>query len=318
MGAGRLMILWGARFAPPGVALAMSLSPDTRVLVTGAGAQLGGALVARLAGHVALTALTRSELDITSPRAVEAAMTATRPDVVINCASFNDVDGAEREAAAALAINGLGVGHLADACATLGARLVHFSTDFVFDPADDPGLLDEASPVAPRSVYALSKFLGELLARRAPRHYVFRVASLFGGSRAKSSLDRIADAVLAGRPVRAFANRTVTPSYVPDLADAVASALALDIPDGLYHCVNTGKATWVDVARHLASELGRDPEATVTPGSFDPAAFPARRPTYAALSNGALAAAGVTLPTWQDAIARYAAVRRAAAGQATR
>lgn len=295
----------------------MPLAPDTRILITGAGAQLGGALVTRLTGQAALTALTRPELDITSPTAVAAAVAAARPAVVINCASFNDVDGAERQAVAALEINGLGVGHLADACAAAGARLVHFSTDFVFDPVDDPGMLDETSPVAPRSVYALSKLLGELLARRAPRHYVFRVASLFGGVRAKSSLDRIADAILAGSPVRAFANRTVTPSYVPDLADAVAAALARDIPDGLYHCVNTGKSTWIEVARRLAAELGRDPDATVAPGTFDPAAFPARRPTYAALSNAALAGVGVTLPTWQDAIARYAAARLAA-GAATR
>lgn len=290
----------------------MPLSPDTRILVTGAGAQLAGAIIARLSDRCRLTALARGALDITSPTAVDAAVDAVRPDVVINCASYNDVDGAEREAAAALAVNGLGVGHLASACTRAGARLVHFSTDFVFDPADDPGLLTETSPVAPRSVYALSKLLGELLARRTPRHYVFRVASLFGGARAKSSLDRIADAILSGRSVTAFANRTVTPSYVPDLAEATAAALALGIPPGLYHCVNTGKTTWVDVARHLAAALGRDPDDAVAPGTFDPAAHPARRPTYAALSNAALAAAGVTLPSWQDAITRYAAVRRAA------
>ncbi|MEZ5416078.1 MAG: NAD(P)-dependent oxidoreductase [Vicinamibacterales bacterium] len=290
----------------------MPLTPDTRVLLAGAGAQLGGALVARLSGACALTALTRQQLDICSQTAVDAAIRDVSPHVVINCASFNDVDGAEQQAAAALEVNGLGVGHLADACTRVGAHLVHFSTDFVFDPADDPGLLDEAAPVAPRSVYALSKLLGEIMAKRTPRHYVLRVASLFGGARAKSSLDRIADAILAGTTVRAFANRTVTPSYVPDLADATARALERDIPAGLYHCVNTGKTTWVEVARTLAAGLGRDAGTAVVPSTFDPAAYPARRPTFAALSNAALTAAGVPLPPWQDAIARYAAARLAA------
>lgn len=288
----------------------MSLSPETRVLLTGAGAQLGGAIVARLSGVCQLVPLTRHELDVTSGTAVERAVRDAVPAIIVNCASYNDVDGAERDAAAALEVNGLAVGHLADACVRHGARLVHYSTDFVFDPADDPGLLVESSPVAPRSVYAQSKLLGEILARRAPRHWVFRVASLFGGVRAKSSLDRIATTLVDGGTVRAFANRTVTPSYVPDLADALADALAHDVPTGLYHCVNTGKATWVEVARALAAALGRDADTAVEPSTFDPAAFPARRPTFAAMSNAALAAHGVVLPSWQDAIARYAATRQ--------
>jgi len=287
----------------------MPFSPDSRVLVTGAGAQLGGAILTRLAGACRLEGLTRQQLDVTSSIAVEAAVRDLSPDVVVNCASYNDVDGAERDAVAALEINGLAVGHLADACTRHGARLVHYSTDFVFDPADDPGLLVETSPVAPRSVYAQSKLLGELLAKRTPRHWVFRVASLYGGSRTKSSLDRIATMLLEGGTVKAFSNRTVTSSYVPDLADALAQALARDVAPGVYHCVNTGKTTWVEVARTLAAALGRDADQAVTPSIFDPAAFPARRPTYAALSNAALAAQGVTLPTWQDAIARYAQAR---------
>ena len=121
----------------------MPFSPDSRVLVTGAGAQLGGAILTRLAGACRLEGLTRQQLDVTSSTAVEAAVRDLSPDVVVNCASYNDVDGAERDAVAALEINGLAVGHLADACTRHGARLVHYSTDFVFDPAEDPGLLVE-------------------------------------------------------------------------------------------------------------------------------------------------------------------------------
>jgi len=97
----------------------------------------------------------------------------------------------------------------------------------------------------------------------------------------------------------------VTPSYVPDLANAAADILGGQVPYGLYHCVNSGHGTWVDVARALATEAGLDPDRAVTPVPFDPAAFPARRPTFAALSNAALAGHGVQLPSWRDAIARY-------------
>ncbi|MEZ5290831.1 MAG: NAD(P)-dependent oxidoreductase [Vicinamibacterales bacterium] len=284
----------------------MPLLPDTRVLLTGAGGQLAGAIADRLGGACALTALPRAALDVTSLQSVRAAIDEVRPEVVINCASYNDVDGAERDARTALEVNGLALAMLADAAQRTGARLLHFSTDFVFDPDTDPGPLDEAAPVRPRSVYAQSKLLGEILARRTPRHHVVRVESLFGGARPTSSLDRIAAALLAGGQVRAFADRTVSPSYVVDLAEATAALLARDVPPGLYHCVNSGSATWLEVIRTLAAGLGADPDAQVEPVPFDASAFPARRPKYAALSNAALAAHGVTMPTWQDAIRRYA------------
>ncbi|MGE0813639.1 MAG: NAD(P)-dependent oxidoreductase [Vicinamibacterales bacterium] len=284
----------------------MPLLPDTRVLLTGASGQLAGAIADRLGGACALTALPRAALDITSERSVRAAFDEVHPAVVINCASYNDVDGAERDARTALEVNGLALALLAEAARRTDAGLLHFSTDFVFDPDTDPGPLDEGAPVRPRSVYAQSKLLGEILARRTPRHHVVRVESLFGGSRPTSSLDRIAAALLAGGRVRAFADRTVSPSYVVDLAEATAALLAGGVPPGLYHCVNGGSATWLDVIRALAADLGVDADAQVEPVAFDPAAFPARRPRYAALSNAALAAHGVVMPPWRDAIARYA------------
>lgn len=294
----------------------MPFDRATRVLLTGASGQLAGALTARLADLCTLQRCTRRDLDVTSTADVNRVVAAARPDVIVNCASYNDVDGAERDAETALAVNGLAVGTLADAAEEVGAVLVHYSTDFVFDPDEDPGPLTEAAAVRPRSVYAQSKLLGEILARRANRHYILRVESLFGGTPAKSSLDRIAAALWRGDTVKAFADRTVSPSYVIDLADATARLLARDVPTGLYHCVNTGATTWVEVVRTLATALGRDAATQVTPAPFVPEAFPARRPRYAALSNAALAAHGVTLPTWQDALHRYAGEVRASAGAA--
>lgn len=297
----------------------MPFERTTRVLLTGAGGQLASALVARFSGACALQPCTRRDLDVTSPTAVARAVADGRPEIIVNCASYNDVDGAERDAAAALAVNGLAVGTLADAAERAGAVLVHYSTDFVFDPPADPGPLTEQAAVRPRSVYAQSKLLGEILARRCRRHYVLRVESLFGGMPAKSSLDRIAAALTRGDTVQAFADRTVSPSYVPDLADATAGILAAAVPYGLYHCVNSGSAPWVDVVRAIAVALGRDADAQVVPAPFVPEAYPARRPRYAALSNAALASHGITLPGWPDAIARYAASLRAGrGGEATR
>lgn len=283
----------------------MPLSRTTRVLLTGAGAQLASALRQRLVGACSLTALGRADLDITTAADVARAFRDVQPEVVVNCASFNDVDGAERRAAEALAVNGLAVGALAREAAAARALLVHFSTDFVFDPAEDPGPMAESAPVRPRSVYAQSKLLGELYAKRVPRHYVLRVASLFGGTPAKSSVDTMANTLRRGGVVRAFADRTVTPSYVHDLAAATARLLEGGVPHGLYHCVNSGHGTWLDLATALAGDLGVDPAAAITAVPFRSVPMAAPRPQYAALSNAALAAHGVTLPHWRDAIGRY-------------
>ena len=284
----------------------MPLSPASRVLITGADAQLASAMRQRFSAGCTVTALPRRALDITKAGEVARVFRESRPQVVLNCASYNDVDGAERNAAVALAVNGLAVASLAREAAAAGSVLVHFSTDFVFDPVDDPGPLPESAPVRPRSVYAQSKLLGELYARQAPRHYILRVASLFGGVPAKSSIDTMAATLRRAGTVRAFVDRTVSPSYVHDVADATFRLLASATPPGLYHCTNSGHGTWLDVATALAGALGVDAAAAITAVPFASVSLVAPRPKFAALSNAALGAHGVALPHWRDAIVRYA------------
>ena len=215
----------------------------------------------------------------------------------------------------ALSVNALGVRSLAKAARSVGATLVHFSTDFVFDGTADVPYTEEI-PANPQSVYATSKLLGEWFAREAD-HYVLRVESLFGGSASShgdgrsrgSSIDRIADAILSDREVRAFADRTVSPSFVEDVADATAALLETGAPHGLYHCVGSGMGTWVDVAQELARRLKRS--AHIIPVPFAGVELRATRPRFCALSNAKLAGAGIPMPTWQDALARFAARRLA-------
>ena len=286
----------------------MPSSTPSRVLITGAGAQLASALRQRFAAGAAVTALARRDLDVTCAADVARVFREVQPEIVLNCAAFNDVDGAEHQAEAALAVNGLAVAALAKEAAATDATLVHYGTDFVFDPVDDPGPLPESAPVRPRSVYAQSKLLGEIYARQAPRHYILRVASLFGGTPATSSLDRMAATLRSGGVVRAFSDRTVSPSYVHDVADATFRLLATGVPHGLYHCVNSGYGTWVDVATALAEALGMTAATAVEAVPLASVPFAVPRPKFAALSNAALAAHGVPMPHWRDAVGRYAAV----------
>ena len=286
-----------------------------RVLVSGADGQLGTTLGRLFAAEDDVRLATRADLDLTRPDQVRAVVADARPDVVINCAAYNEVDGAEDQVELALSVNAFGVRALAHASRDVGARLVHYSSDFVFDGTTDRPYTEDDQP-NPRSVYATSKLLGEWFARAAP-HYVLRVESLFGGGalepapsgRARgSSLDRMADTLLAGRPVHAFTDRTVSPSYVDDVAHATRVLLRAAPPDGVYHCVGTGCASWFDVATELGRCLGvpAQIERAVLAGRD----FRAARPLYCALSNAKLAAVGVPMPAWQDAVARYAARRR--------
>jgi dTDP-4-dehydrorhamnose reductase len=275
-----------------------------RVLVTGAAGQLGRAIVRRFSEFSDVSATRRQDLDITDERDVLRVVASAAPDVIVNCSAYNAVDRAEDVPADALQANAFGVLSLSRAARACGATLVHYGTDFVFDgTATDP--YRESDAAKPLSNYGSSKLLGEWFAAEAPLHYVLRVESLFGGERAKSSVDRILEGLRRGDAVRVFVDRTVTPSYVEDVADATVAVLERHLPSGLYHCVNSGVTTWAGIAEEAARLLGCD--ATLERVSFDDVVLRARRPKYCALSNEKLRRAGIVMPTWQDALARYVA-----------
>ena len=227
---------------------------------------------------------------------------------------YNAVDDAEDDAAAALDVNAFGVRSLAQAPARIDATLVHYGTDFVFDgTASEPYREDDAPN--PQSVYAASKLLGDWFAQGA-RAYVLHVESLFGGEapapgaggrRLGGSLDRIADALLEGREVRAFVDRVVPPSHVDDVAAATRALLRAAPARGLLPLRRVG-------ARHVVrgdQGAGRAPRRAARhprhhPGRAEPARSAA--PLLRAV-NRKLAAAGVEMPHWRDAVARYAGIR---------
>lgn len=280
-----------------------------RVAVTGAQGQLGAAIVEAFASSHDVTPLTRAYLDITDDRAVGETIARMGPDVIINCAGYNDVDGAEDHPIEALNGNAFGVRGLARAASHANAVLVHCSSDFVFDGTAAAPYAEDDRP-SPRGVYAASKLLGEWFALDAPRSYVLRVESLFGraaaGRPAKGSMAGILKALLAGDQARVFEDRTVSPTYVLDAARATRQIVEQQVAPGLYHCVNSGYCTWLECASELARQLGiEDVGARLVPIRLEDMNFRASRPKYCALSNAKLAACGIVMPTWQDALARY-------------
>lgn len=277
-----------------------------RFLVTGAAGQLGSVIVERFSAFGDITAMTRNDLDVSRETEVLRAVGQLRPNVIINCSAYTHVDLAEEEVAQALNVNAFGVLALARAAREHDALLIHYSTDFVFDGESERPYV-ETDPVAPQSNYARSKLLGEWFAAEAPLHYVLRVESLFGGPLAKSSIDRILNTIRRGEPTRVFVDRTVTPSYVGDVAEATARLLATRPPAGVYHCVNSAVTTWLEVAVEAARLVGREPN--LIPTKVASVSLPAKRPKYCALSNGKLQGVGIGMPDWHDALARYVAGR---------
>ena len=277
-----------------------------RIAVVGAGGQLGTALAYEFANRYEIVSFTRAQLDISDDDAVAAAMAQVQPGVILNAAALTAVDAAEDRPIEALNSNAFGVRALARAASAHDATLVHYSTDFVFDGKAVVPYLETDRP-NPQSVYAASKLLGEWFAVDAPRAYVLRVEAIFGttpgGGPAKGSAAGILNSLRADGTAKVFVDRTITPSYVTDVARATRQLLELRAPAGLYHCVNSGATTWLEFAAEMARLLGID--ARLTPVHLADMNLRAARPVYCALSNAKLCALGIEMPSWQDALARY-------------
>ena len=281
---------------------------DRPVLIFGAAGQLGEAMAVAFRDRWRTIPLTRHDADLARAADVRRIIHGLQPRAIVNCAGYNNVDGAEDAAADALEVNAFAVRTLAHAARDVSAVLVHYSSDFVFDGEIDRPYREDDRP-GPQSIYAASKLLGEWFAGDAPTHYVLRVESLFGGlARRNSSLDLIIEKIAAGAPVRVFVDRVVSPSYVWDIVDATTRMLSTRPAPGVYHCVNTGSATWHEVAVEVARQMRVEPcLEPITSGDLRTRVV---RPRYCALSNEKLRQAGIVMPSWQDAIARSIDERR--------
>jgi dTDP-4-dehydrorhamnose reductase len=261
----------------------------TRWLVTGAGGMLGRDLVEVLSrAGTPVTALTHADLDICDPRAVLAAVPGH--DVVVNAAGWTDVDGAETSYPAALAVNGTAVGTLATATRTSGARLLHLSTDYVFDGGAVTPYPEDA-PTNPLNAYGRSKLAGERAALDAGG-YVVRTAWLYGahGRNFVATMLRLA----ADRDiVDVVDDQRGQPTWSYALAERLAAlGEAVDAPPGIYHGTAAGETSWYGLARAVFAGAGLDPDR-VHPTTSDKFVRPARRPAYSVLGHDGWAVAGM-------------------------
>lgn len=274
-----------------------------RILLTGARGQLGSELARRLPALGELIATDQSELDLADADAILRAVRATKPGLIVNCAAYTAVDRAESEPALAHAVNGRAPGVLAEEAKRLGALLVHYSTDYVFDGEKRIPYTEDDSP-CPLNVYGRTKLAGEEAVRASGcRHLVLRTSWLYA-ARGRNFVLAIARKAAAGEPLRVVDDQTGVPTSAGFLADSTMRILArTDGPEGLYHVVPCGSTTWYEFARAIVARLGLN--VTVTPIRTADYPSPARRPPYSVLDSGrARAAFGLWMPDWREVFER--------------
>ncbi|MFN3216048.1 MAG: dTDP-4-dehydrorhamnose reductase [Acidimicrobiales bacterium] len=273
-----------------------------RVLVTGAAGQVGAELMrAAWPAGVAVTGVDRRGLDITDAAAVDAVVADLAPEVIVNAAAYTAVDRAETEPDLAQAVNATGVAHLAAAANRHGSRLIHISTDYVFDGTKD-GWYVETDPVAPLGVYGATKLAGEQAAAAAERHLILRTAWVYGalGANFVATMLRLG----AERDELAVvADQRGCPTAAIDIAaaivDLVTAGLDGDELTGTYHLASPEEATWHGFACAILAEPIASGRLRVRAIPTTDYPTPAARPANSRLDSTAIAdAAGIVLPAW--------------------
>jgi len=273
-----------------------------RVAVTGANGQVGRALqrVAAEFDTVELIPFASSALDVSDAAAVHDALVPLTPDCIIHAAAFTDTDACEVQRDHAYAVNALGTGYVAAVAARLGCPLLAISTNYVFDgERDEP--YNEFDLPNPRSVYARSKWAGEVAAARTGAPLLIVRTAMIYAEEGRNFIRTMLALAERGTPLRVVADQWGQPTYATDLARGLLALARQPVP-GVYHLTNTGRASWYQWACATFRIAGLQPEVSPIPAAEFPR--PCAPPANGVLVNRAAARLGVTLPPWQDGLYR--------------
>lgn len=285
---------------------------NRRAVVFGAIGQLGVELVRELSARgYAVKGWDRAQADITDAAAIERALAEYDPQVVFNSAAYNQVDVAEKEPQAAFAVNALAVRNLALACRQIDAKLVHFSTDYVFDgTARHPYAEDD--PTHPLGAYAVSKLAGELYAQAyLDRVLIVRTSGVFGPGGVATARGNFVELMLrlagSGRPIRVVEDHVASPTFAPALASRTIDLVDRD-QTGVFHIGGGSPISWFQFAKLIFEVAGLQP--VLQPTNEREYRTTARRPRYSALSNAKMERIGIApMPTLRQALETYFAQR---------
>ncbi len=277
-----------------------------KILILGAGGQLGSELVNILQDDT-LIPLTHRDIEMTDEQEVNNILSSNMPDVVINTAAYHRVDDCEDNVNLSFYVNSFAVRNLARTCSDLGITFVHFSTDYVFGGEKNTPYIEDDCP-NPRSVYAVSKFSGELFVRNiCSKYYLIRTCGLYGARGLSGKGGNFVETMIRlakdGKTIRVVSDQFVTPTYAKELAAKVSQLIRTD-KYGLYHITNNGGCSWYEFACAIFELTGID--ADVSPTSSSEFGARARRPAWSVLENRNLKRLGLDdMKPWKAALKEY-------------
>jgi dTDP-4-dehydrorhamnose reductase len=277
-----------------------------RIAILGANGQLGQDLQASLSGHD-VAPLTRQDFDVTDHAKARDVLSTCKPELVVNLTAYHRVDDCESHPDLAFKVNACAVLNLVRVANDLHAKLVQFSTDYVFDGNSETPYTESSAPF-PLSVYANSRLAGEYLVRsQAHRHVVIRTCGLYGRAGSQGKGGNFVETMLSkarnNEPIRVVSDQIVTPTSTKDLARQLAVLLP-GPHEGLFHVTNEGSCSWFEFASAIFEIAGVAPGLSPTDSSSY--AAPARRPRYSVLENRRLIDLGLNrMLHWRDALAEY-------------
>lgn len=278
-----------------------------KVLITGAKGQLGSILEHKLSKQSKVKAYSSKQLDITNKDKVLECLLRERPDVVINCASYNKVDQAEYDKLNAEAVNAIAVGYLAEICNYTKSKLVHISTDFVFD-GEKHIPYNETDIPNPLNYYGITKFAGEkMLGKFCENYLLIRTSWLYSGL-PNNFVNTISKLAMTREQIHVINDQIGTPTNAYELADEIINLIRIDAR-GLFHCSGEGQCSWYDFARSIIEIEKID--CNVIPVSTKEYGQLATRPIFSVLDNKMLReTTGRSMKVWQDGLENYYSVIR--------
>lgn len=276
-----------------------------KIAVIGSTGQLGSDLVKSLQNNHEVIGLRHSDVEVTDYGSFGLLRTHG-PDVVINTAAFHKTDQCEDEPLKAFGVNALGALNVAKVSAEMGATSVYISTDYVFDGRRSEPYTEDDVP-NPINTYGISKLAGELCTRQNPKHYIMRVASLFGIAGASGKGGNFVETMIAkarkDEPISVVDDMWMSPTYTKHASVAIAKIIEQELPFGTYHVTNQGYCSWFQFTQEIFSLLGLNPR--LTPIKTSQLQYKAKRPRFSALRSVNLAGTGIQTPDWKKALNDY-------------
>jgi dTDP-4-dehydrorhamnose reductase len=276
-----------------------------RIVIIGSTGQLGTDLKETLQATDEVIGLKHQDIEVTDYNSC-LKLKEHRPDIIINTAAFHKTDQCEDEPLKALSVNAIGARNVALVSKEINATTVYIGTDYVFDGTKTEAYNEEDKP-NPINTYGISKLAGEFFTKQNPKHYITRIASLFGVAGASGKGGNFVETMITkakkNEPISVVNDMWMSPTYTKDAATAIQRIMKQNATYGTYHITNQGLCTWFEFTKEIFNQTHQTPSLTAM--KTDQQQYRARRPKFSALTSAKLSKHGIKMPEWKDALHRY-------------